>query len=160
MPPHTITLFRLAFAAGASLKRLTLAWDEQLVGSLSKRHAVIPTNRDFYRLYADGFRFYFTPFLRVLFTFPSRYWYTIGHRGVFSLGGWSPRIHAGFHVSRATQEHSSYDNYFAYRTITFFGPPFQACSAKQHTISSPLCYSTATIFTYNTYYATPASFKL
>ena len=39
----------------------------------------------------------------VLFAFPSRYWFTIGHQGVFSLGRWSSRIHAGFHVSRATQ---------------------------------------------------------
>ena len=38
----------------------------------------------------------------VLFTFPSRYWCTIGHRGVFRLGGWSPRIRARFHVPRAT----------------------------------------------------------
>src|SRR5438067_3189537 len=36
------------------------------------------------------------------FTFPSRYWSTIGHRGVFSLGGWSPQLHAGLHVSRVT----------------------------------------------------------
>ena len=40
----------------------------------------------------------------VLFTFPSRYWCTIGHRGVFRLGGWSPRIHAAFHVRRATRD--------------------------------------------------------
>ena len=41
---------------------------------------------------------------RVLFTFPSRYWYTIGLPGVFSLGGWSRRVHTGFHVPRATQD--------------------------------------------------------
>ena len=40
----------------------------------------------------------------VLFTFPSRYSCTIGHRGVFRLGGWSPRIHARFHVARATRD--------------------------------------------------------
>ncbi len=40
----------------------------------------------------------------VLFTFPSRYWFTIGHQGVFSLGGWSPRIHTEFHVLRATRD--------------------------------------------------------
>ena len=40
----------------------------------------------------------------MLFTFPSRYWCTIGHRGVFSLGGWSPQLHAGLHVSRATRD--------------------------------------------------------
>src|SRR6185436_2177923 len=38
----------------------------------------------------------------VLFTFPSRYWFTIGRQRVFSLGGWSLRIPAGFHVSRGT----------------------------------------------------------
>ena len=40
----------------------------------------------------------------VLFTFPSRYSCTIGHRGVFRLGGWSPQIRAEFHVVRATRD--------------------------------------------------------
>jgi hypothetical protein len=38
----------------------------------------------------------------VLFTFPSQYLFTIGLSGVFSLGGWSPHIQTGFHVSRPT----------------------------------------------------------
>ena len=37
---YSIALFRLAFATGADIHILTLACDEQLVGSLSKRHAV------------------------------------------------------------------------------------------------------------------------
>ena len=40
--------------------------------------------------------------LGVLFTFPSRYSSTIGHRRVLSLGGWSPLIPTGFHVSGGT----------------------------------------------------------
>ena len=40
----------------------------------------------------------------MLFTFPSRYWSTIGLTGVFSLAGWSRRIRAGFLVSRLTQD--------------------------------------------------------
>ena len=40
----------------------------------------------------------------MLFTFPSRYWFAIGLSGVFSLAGWSRRIHAGFLVPRATQD--------------------------------------------------------
>ncbi len=40
--------------------------------------------------------------LGVLFTFPSRYWFAIGRGRVFSLGGWSPLLRAGFHVPRAT----------------------------------------------------------
>ena len=39
----------------------------------------------------------------VLFTFPSRYWCTIGRQVVFSLGGWALRIQTGFHVSRPTR---------------------------------------------------------
>src|SRR3982750_2275910 len=38
----------------------------------------------------------------VLFAFPSRYWFTIGRLRVFSLGGWSPHLRTGFHVSRPT----------------------------------------------------------
>ena len=43
----------------------------------------------------------------MLFTFPSRYWFTIGQRRVFSLTGWSPWIQAGFHVPRLTQVSAS-----------------------------------------------------
>ena len=48
------------------------------------------------------FQVYFTPLTGVLFTFPSRYSFTIGHHRVFSLGGWAPQIRTGFHVSRST----------------------------------------------------------
>ena len=50
-----------------------------------------------------GFRFCFTPLAGVLFAFPSRYFFAIGSRLVFSLGSWSTRIPAGFHVPRRTQ---------------------------------------------------------
>ena len=46
--------------------------------------------------------FYFTPLTGVLFTFPSQYLFTIGRKSVFSLTGWSRRIHTGFLVSRIT----------------------------------------------------------
>jgi hypothetical protein len=61
----------------------------------------------------------------VLFTFPSRYLFTIGHQRVFSLTRWFWQIHTGPHVPRATQElpHAVLD--FAYRTITFYGQAFQ-----------------------------------
>ena len=38
----------------------------------------------------------------VLFTFPSRYCFTIGHQVVFSLGRWSSLLPTRFHVSRGT----------------------------------------------------------
>src|SRR5215470_9380021 len=45
--------------------------------------------------------------LGVLFTFPSRYWFTIGHQRVFSLTRWSSQIPTGLHVSRSTWEPES-----------------------------------------------------
>src|SRR5512139_1297735 len=55
-------------------------------------------------LVGTRFQVLFTPLTGVLFAFPSRYWFTIGRRHVFSLGRWSSRVPAGFHVSRGTQE--------------------------------------------------------
>ena len=40
----------------------------------------------------------------MLFTFPSRYWFTIGYQEVFSLGRWSSRIPTELHVFRRTQD--------------------------------------------------------
>ena len=40
----------------------------------------------------------------MLFTFPLRYWFTIGVCGVFSLTGWCRQFQAGFLRSRLTQD--------------------------------------------------------
>ena len=55
------------------------------------------------------FQVYFTLLTGVLFTFPSRYLFTIGLSGVFSLTGWCRQIQAGFLQSRPTQEHNLYE---------------------------------------------------
>ena len=82
-----------------------------------------------YRLYACRFRISFTPRTGVLFTFPSRYSFTIGHTRVFRLGGWSPRFHARLLGSGVTQElHYAPFIVFAYRAFTVSGGPFQATS--------------------------------
>ena len=64
----------------------------------------------------------------VLFTFPSRYYSTIGHRLVFRLGGWAPRLHTKFLVLGATLVLPGYDLHFVYGTFTLFGVPFQTSS--------------------------------
>ena len=46
----------------------------------------------------------FTPLLGVLFTFPSRYLFTIGLSGVFSLTGWCRQIQREFHRLPPTQD--------------------------------------------------------
>ena len=50
------------------------------------------------------FQVLFTPLFTVLFTFPSRYWFTIGLSGVFSLTRWCWQIQTGFLRSRPTQD--------------------------------------------------------
>ena len=83
-----------------------------------------------YRLSACGFRLSFTPRTGVLFTFPSRYSFTIGHTRVFSLGGWSPQFHARLLESGVTQElHYVPFVIFADRAVTVYGAPFQGTSA-------------------------------
>jgi len=61
----------------------------------------------------------------VLFTFPSRYWSTIGRWVVFSLTGWSPQIPTEFHVYRRTQEPSGRPPVFAYGAFTLYRCLFQ-----------------------------------
>jgi hypothetical protein len=78
------------------------------------------------RLVDIRFQILFTPLAGVLFTFPSRYWFTIGRQVVFSLGRWSSRIPTGFLGSRSTQVPHQRQIHFAYRAFTFFGGPSQA----------------------------------
>lgn len=50
---------------------------------------------------------------------------------VFSLGGWSPLIPAGFHVSRSTwDQNRSPPELFEYGALTRYGRTFQPCSPK------------------------------
>ena len=55
-----------------------------------------------YLLVNIGFQVLFHSPPGVLFTFPSLYFFTIGHQVVFRLGGWSLRLPARFLVSRST----------------------------------------------------------
>lgn len=71
------------------------------------------------------------PDMGFFFTFPSRYFFTIGHPGVFSLTRWSSLIHTGFHVPHATRDKSRFDMSmlpchlsFRYWTFTIYGAGF------------------------------------
>ena len=55
-----------------------------------------------------GFQVLFHSPPGVLFTFPSRYLFSIGHLVVFSLRGWSLLFHTGFLVSRTTPDSDCY----------------------------------------------------
>ena len=62
----------------------------------------------------------------MLFTFPSRYWFTIGQRVVFSLGRWSSRIPTRFHVPGGTRGHPRVNHDFGYGAITHYGRTFHS----------------------------------
>lgn len=107
-----------------------------LAGSFYKRHAVIPAGvprkvilcgaaRGLRLLVSTRFQVLFHSPPGVLFTFPSRYWFTIGRQGVFSLGRWSSLLPTGFPVSRGTQDPSRRAADFGYRAVTFCGRSFQ-----------------------------------
>ena len=66
----------------------------------ARRHGTGPLRP----LVSTRFQVLFTPLFGVLFTFPSRYWFTIGLSGVFSLGGWCRRIPTGRLRPRGTQD--------------------------------------------------------
>jgi hypothetical protein len=75
--------------------------------------------------------------LGVLFTFPSRYLFTIGRLVVFSLGRWSSQIPAGFHVSRRTQVRALLLCQFRLRGYHPLWPSFPAWFSYQR--RSDLC---------------------
>ena len=64
----------------------------------------------------------------MLFTFPSRYLFTIGLSGVFSLTGWSRQIHTEFLVFRATQDTAR----FILITCTGLSPSLMCLSKHFH----------------------------
>ena len=109
------TRFRCAYAY-----RLKLAANRNSLTHYTK--GTLSPHKRLQLLVGIRFQVYFTPLIGVLFTFPSRYLFAIGHQGVFRLGGWSPHVQTGFHVSRLTQGSVGI---YAYGAITRYGRTFQ-----------------------------------
>ena len=87
-------------------------------------------------LCARGFRYCFTPLIGVLFTFPSRYSFTIGRQEYLALDGGPPGFphEETFHV--VLRDTSGSRIAFAYGAVTLCGWPFHATSAND-----PICNS-------------------
>ena len=79
----------------------------------------------------------------MLFTFPSRYWFTIGRQGVLRLGGWSPHLRTGFHVSRSTQGSSAQLSIRGYHPLW---PAFPCRSDRRTKVHWPDPLSLATTY--------------
>ena len=99
-PSNLIAHLRLAFATAPHLKCLTLLLNVTRWPVLQKVRG--HTSNVLPQLVSAGFQVLFHSPPGVLFTFPSRYCFTIGHQVVFRLGGWSPRLPTGFLVSGGT----------------------------------------------------------
>ena len=92
-------LLTLAFTSAPHLKCLTLPVQETRRTVLQK----VRRRSEKLRLFVNiRFQVLFHSPPGVLFTFPSQYFFAIGHQGIFRLGGWSLRLPSGFHVSRCT----------------------------------------------------------
>ena len=123
-PSNLIAHLRLAFATAPHLKCLTLLLNVTRWPVLQKVRG--HTSNVLPQLVSAGFQVLFHSPPGVLFTFPSRYCSSIGHQVVFRLGGWSPLLPTGFHVSRGTLDPVHERIVFDYRAITLCGWPSQA----------------------------------
>ena len=79
---------------------------------------------------AHGFRISFTPLDGVLFTFPSRYSFTIGHLGYLALEGGPPCFQRDFACPAVLTGPNPSQCPFPYGTLTLSGRPFQQRSDR------------------------------
>ena len=134
---HTLRVYRLqlsahfglAFAAASRLRRLTLLQtsnspDHYAKGTPSAACGA-SSALSLRPLVGTRFQVLFHSPPGVLFTFPSRYWFTIGRQLVFRLMRWSAQIHTKFHVRRITQEIPRRARVFGYGPFTLSGAAFQ-----------------------------------
>jgi len=134
---HTLRVYRLqlvahfglAFATAARLRRLTLLQtsnspDHYAKGTPSAACGA-SSALSLRPLVSAWFQVLFHSPPGVLFTFPSRYLFAIGHERVFSLTRWSSQIPTGFHVSCGTWDAIRSQRAFAYGAVTRYGQTFQ-----------------------------------
>ena len=131
--------FRTRFRSGSACRSLSLATNKHSSAHSTKgtpspsslrspsRGIRLPGSD---RPEARGFRLYFTPLDGVLFTVPSRYWFTIGRRRYLALGRGRPRFPPDVACPAVlTQPDHPRPSIVAYGTLTPSGHPFQRCSA-------------------------------
>ena len=102
-----VALFRLAFASAPPRNGLTKprTVTRRFIMQKARGHTANPkVDIVLPPLVSTWFQVLLTPLKGVLFTFRSPYLYTIGRRGVLSLGWWSTLLHATFHEHGATLE--------------------------------------------------------
>ena len=87
---RNLSPFRTRFPSGSGCRCLNLATPNHSSAHSTKGTPSPRLASGSDRLEAHGFRIYFTPLAGVLFTIPSRYWFTIGRWSYLALGGGPP----------------------------------------------------------------------
>ena len=105
---NSIALLALGFPTSPSLSglKLTVLANSPVHSSIGTPSPILLQKRrsiGLWLLVSARFRVLFHSPLGVLFTFPSRYLFTIGWKTIFSLSPWSGRIPTEFHEFRSTQ---------------------------------------------------------
>jgi hypothetical protein len=126
--------FRTRFPSGSGCRCLSLATPNYSSAHSTKGTPSLlgnPKSSD--RLEAHGFRICFTPLVGVLFTIPSRYWFTIGRWSYLALGGGPPSFPPNVTCwAVLTLPDHWWCIVVAYGTLTRSGLPFQHSSADVH----------------------------
>ena len=130
-----VALFRLAFASAPELQFLNLAPyskspDHSSIGTPSSALRRTPT---FCRLTVSDL---FHSLLRVLFTFPSRYWYAIGDQGYLALEGGPPSFPQGFPCPVVLRIYARSLISFVYGAFTLYDGPSQVPSTRDEICNS------------------------
>ena len=124
---YCIALFRLGFPSASNLTDFLTSQHTYNSPDRSTKSTVSSLNA-LYLLVNIGFQVLFHSPPGVLFNFPSRYCFTIGHQVVFSLGQWSDLLPTRFLVSCRTLDSTRPYHHFMYETFTLFGLLFQNSS--------------------------------
>ena len=138
-----VALLRLGFPSASYLTQYLTSHHTRNSPDRSTKSTISSFNA-LYLLVNIGFQVLFHSPPGVLFNFPSRYCFTIGHQVVFSLGRWSGLLPTGFLVSCRTLDSARSSCHFTYETFTLFGMLFQNISAM--TQSNLLQSTTPSVF--------------
>jgi hypothetical protein len=135
-------LFRLAFAPAPSFSDLTSPHASNSSAHSSKgtpsgyRATEVAPATPSDCLWARGFRYCFTPLIGVLFTFPSRYSFTIGRQEYLALDGGPPMFPHERPSTWYSGGRSRSSLAFVYGAVTRSGLPFQAYSTSNRVSDS------------------------
>src|SRR5215212_11824633 len=110
-------------------------------------------------LWARGFRYCFTPLTGVLFTFPSRYSFTIGRQEYLALDGGPPSFPHERPSTWYSGGRSRRPITFVYGAVTLYGLPFLTGSTSDRLCNSAETLQDLAVGSYNPSSETAATYR-